>query len=1037
MKSKRGILLLLVLLIVGGLVFRQFTKKKPEKKKRPKPPVEERVAEPSPSPPVASPGAPPALPLAPPPGTTPPPMPMMPGVTPPPGPPFPMPPGATPAPLSPKPGATPGPQATGVPRTEKMDTETQPPIQISMGAPLRLAEGTSLVLEGTQVNYPGRRPLQYQWTLQSGPEDKLELQGAGEMKARLTVGDLDNPQDFILKLRVSDGLTEASGQLQVSAFPAQLRWVGQVGGAVVGVAHLGERWVTARGPNLEIYSSTLEPENQITLDFPVAQFFSIAGSAGSPLIYAQGPEGDWTVVETSSETGSRKSRLPMMGKKIRRRVVPFMIQGQPFAFALLDRGIELWNLSEPRHPRLKSSLANYLKDPLFLTFSGRNIYVADEANIHLVDFSTGQLVASVPAGGSITALATFSSEQKNFLLAGIGTDRSHQGRRDYGLRFFEIAENGRLGGEQRVSVGEGLPVHHFKVIPGADLALLSAGPPTQLQLKMLDLKARKEIPLQFDQAPVFLALQDIETGKMDESRVAMVADGNQLRALTFQAVGTAPTQFQVGEKRTIPGIMSAAWVRTREDGKQVWVGDEGSPSAGALALVDGEALTVVRTENSAGTFPVTAAFPSGVPTGVLLYQAEVSQALPAGSPMAALALVDTGSAATAVDSKFGIETSGLSLGVRGPQGVLAPLGVAAWLGVEAVGPEKIPAKKNSKTATKAASPSPKPQAVTEPKPEEKLFIGVAISRVSGAIGGSGLGILKKPLAQDAKTFLNSDFAKTMTLVPLQDARDVAISPDGKAAFLAGGIAGVIAVDLSRLMPVSRMSLGSNEWSADRVLVSPQGNLVLGSFLHRASGRVIVKIFGVGRELALTEYGTLTGLEAVPKVAGLRVPRLAFTADQLYLFASLPGQKLAVFNLSNPAQPVKIGELTVPGDVLGVSVANRYRDLFLAMGPAGVGKVEFGFNIPKTHAAAPGAETQPTASPKATPAPAGTPKVTPAPVPTPRPTPALPPMQPSPRPKVTPKPASNPVPAQVAPDPKTKAAQPPGNDSKVSIKYFRI
>jgi hypothetical protein len=47
-------------------------------------------------------------------------------------------------------------------------------------------------------------------------------------------------------------------------------------------------------------------------------------------------------------------------------------------------------------------------------------------------------------------------------------------------------------------------------------------------------------------------------------------------------------------------------------------------------------------------------------------------------------------------------------------------------------------------------------------------------------------------------------------------------------------------------------------------------------------------------------------------------------------------------MSNPAAPAKIAELGLDGEIRGIQVVNRFKDVFVAMGPAGVAKLEFGF-----------------------------------------------------------------------------------------------
>jgi len=153
---------------------------------------------------------------------------------------------------------------------------------------------------------------------------------------------------------------------------------------------------------------------------------------------------------------------------------------------------------------------------------------------------------------------------------------------------------------------------------------------------------------------------------------------------------------------------------------------------------------------------------------------------------------------------------------------------------------------------------------------------------------------------------------------------------------------LIAVDLEKKIPVARMSLGTNDWIADRVLLGKNGDLALVSFVNRATRKVLLKTFGIGSSLQMQEYGTIAGLSAVNTVEGVRAPRPALTEDDLYLFIPTQPRVLGVYNLSNPADPTKIAELEVDSEIRGVALANRFKDIFLALGPAGVAKLAFGF-----------------------------------------------------------------------------------------------
>ncbi|MCE9624043.1 MAG: hypothetical protein K8R69_01115 [Deltaproteobacteria bacterium] len=774
-------------------------------------------------------------------------------------------------------------------------------IQVSVGDPIKTAEGTTLVLDKAQASYGGKAPLKFLWTLLSGPQEAIKIAKNTDLQPRVMIGDLEAPTEWLLRLQVSDGKTENSADLKISAFPAHLEAVARIGGAWVGVKRMGDKWVAARGNDLEILSPDLSPLAKVTLGRAIAQFFAAVDATGKGTIYVQAPEGNWSVLQSDPAGGSKKTDFPQLGKNIR-RVVPFEFDNTPYVFALLERSIDLWNISDPLHPKLKTSLGGFLKNPLFLTFLQRNIYVAEEDAVHLIDFSTGNLVASVPSGGSITSLATYSLDGKNYLLTAIGKDRTAQGRKDYGLRIFEIDAGGRLGGEKRIAVGEGLPVDRAVMIPGAGQVLLSVPTEKGLALRMIDLKQGKEIPLNGEAAQGFIAISEITTGRIADNSVALISDGNQLKALAFKPNGEPPSSYSVTLFKNLPGILSAAWVKASGDAAHLWVGDEGTQAGGALAILNGQEFRVNEAWNAPdGTYPAHADFRTGGDLNPLLYLSEDLAALKHSGAEGLLGL----SSSNPKDASS-VDFSKNLVGVINPQGQLRGSGIAG-------------------RSTEAG-----------------LRIVIAVSRVSGNVGGAGIALLDKPTAQAAKAFLTGDLAKAMTLIPMQDDRDVALSADGKAAFVAAGADGLIAVDLEKKIPVARMSLGTTDWIADRVLLGKNGDLALVSFVNRATRKVLLKTFGIGSGLQMQEYGTIAGLAAVNTVEGVRAPRPALTEDDLYLFIPTQPRVLGVYNLSNPADPAKIAEMEVDSEIRGVALANRFKDIFLALGPAGVAKLAFGF-----------------------------------------------------------------------------------------------
>lgn len=918
MKSKKGLLFIVLLLLLAGGLYWQFVhKKKSQPAPKAKAPVEKTEPERPVEPPkaVEQPASPETRPeIAPPP--------------PPPG----LPEGAPEGAKFPEGGPPPPPPDAGeggIPKAQPGTAETQPLIQIDLEESMRLAEGTTFYVEEAKVKYGGKRDLKYQWELISGPEEKIEIQGKNELKALITLGNLEQTQDFVLGLKITDGLTESTQQIKLTGFPASLRPVARTGGAFTQVQHMGDKWVILRGQTLEIRDKELKTLARIPIETGVKNYFTTVAASGKGALYVQDPKGSWALYQYDPVSEFKKTRLPMMGNKIR-KVVPFELNGDPYIFALLEKSIELWNLKDSKRPRLKSSLRTQLKDPMYLSFLGRNLFVADEDNIETIEFSTGQPVASVASGGSITALQTYALEDKQYLLASIGKDRTAKKREDYGLRLFEIGAGGRLGQERRVAIGDGAAVESAYVIPGTQQAMVKLLKEGQVNLGLYDLRKEKLLPLKFDKKPEFISIADFATGKIEASPVALIADGNQLRILSFQGEGSPPQAFQVKETQAFPGLLRANWIISDAEGQNIWVGDEGSTSGGAIARLEGPGLKVLSSTNVSGMVPLAAAVDRNQNLVGVLNLVGDPKGLPMDHAEGSLSLF-------ALDATKPGTPSKVFLGQKTPEGELRPLGID--LGVTP-SPEAPKAKEKEKPTAK---PDPSDQSIETPKAQASgTLLGVAISRVSGALGGAGLGLFNKGQDQSSEAFLQQDLPALMDLVPLPAARDVAITRDGSGAFLASGIDGVIGVQLKDKNPVARMSLGSKEWFADRVQLAQNGQFLLASFINPGNRQVIVKIFGIGENMQMQEYTTLTGLKALETVEGLRAPGMALTSDDLYLFVPMSGNRLVVMNLSNPAKPFEITSVELMGEIRDVSLAAKFKKVLVALGSLGVVQLEFGF-----------------------------------------------------------------------------------------------
>ncbi len=910
MKGKKSFLLLVLLILVAVLAWQLFFKKKSAKKKSGGVPVASQEGSPSPEEKILETSAPVAASA------------------------MPEPPQATVAPRT----STPEPDLE-IPQAQEQGTEIQSAIRIQPPSVLNLPEGTSVVLaDQLQVNYSGNRSLQYFWEWEGPPPSSFEIMGNNDASTMLVVGDIENPVEAILKGRISDGVTEVSVRLPLRVFPAQFKLIAQSPAPWLGLEHWGDRWVAARNRQLDFYDPQMQWKESIPLETDLRRFFSFTHRQNPALsgVFVQDTQGAWILVQGPGQV----YKLPSLGRKIQ-SVTSFDLEGQPFVFALLEKSVELWNLNDPRRPVLKGATAVSLKDPQILSFYDRFVYVADEQNLQILDFSSGAPVAILPSGGSITGLVNYSVAGKNFLVASIGQDRSSQGRKDFGLRVFEVLANGRLGAEQRIKItdsGKSLPVQSLQIIPGVQQALMVVEGSRGFEIKIYDAATWREIPITFEQVPTFLTLPIVRTGKINGERVALTVEENQLRIWAFQAQGEPMVSYQAREMAVKPAIKSAAWVKSDSKGQQLWVGDEVSAVGGSVAWLQGNDLQVQAVKNSPGFFPLDGVFPQGATEGAVLYLlAGDPRTLPEGSVLGGLGMVPQSPGAWNQ-----LQRTAPFLGKLEAQGAVVPLGIhGAMQG-------------------------------------QDLTLGIALSRLGNSAGGAGLGILKKLGSEDSAAFVEKKLVELLELIPFQDVRDVAFSNDGKSAFLAAGVSGILTLDVPRKLPLSRMTLGSNDWLADRVLLSHGGNLVFVSFVHASSRQVIVKIFSVGRDLTLQEFGTFANLSAVETPTGWRAVPLALTEDDRFLFIPEPQGHLAVYNFSNSAQPLKVAEHTFPGEIRDITIANRYRDIFVALGHKGLWKLNFDFHLPK--------ELLPSAPPQspvlATPPPSAAVLSTPRPTPTP-------------------------------------------------------
>jgi hypothetical protein len=236
-----------------------------------------------------------------------------------------------------------------------------------------------------------------------------------------------------------------------------------------------------------------------------------------------------------------------------------------------------------------------------------------------------------------------------------------------------------------------------------------------------------------------------------------------------------------------------------------------------------------------------------------------------------------------------------------------------------------------------------------------VIVAVAVGRTAGVGSRSGLALLvlpkELPKETDWDVLIKGDLNSKIQWLPLQDARDVKLSRDGKWALVAAGIEGLALVDLEK----KQVALKTNPVAgsvADRVLLSNDQKRIFVSFLSSGMVNPADPTKTLGPSVSIQIYyfdqgklglwGGMKNLNPVELPYGVRAPGFALSSDDLYLYAANGKEGLMIYNVSDPSQPILITRLSTHGQAVGVAVGERYKNVYIADLVNGLEMAEFGF-----------------------------------------------------------------------------------------------
>ncbi|GEM_PF-3330835 len=802
-------------------------------------------------------------------------------------------------------------------------------LSVSAGAEKKVAEGSYFLMEDAQALSPLGKPLTYQWSLDSGPADKIQIVKGDALQGSFKILEVNEVTPFTLRLTVSDGAEQSSSQVKITAFPAQLTLKSHMGGITRQVERLGDITYVSRGRTLEIYDPQFALIDKVNLDNPILELSSFS-LKGKNYLYVLSEAGEWLLLDVTDPKAASKSMIQKSAATFHDLKVTSSNE-DAYGLALERDKAVLWNLSDPLHPQTKAELKGPYKDLKKVILVGKKIYLADRDNLHSIDGTSGVLNASIPTGGNITGLELVENAGKLFLVASLGSSEDKKPA-DFGLKVFEVGVGGKLINEQRFRLKGNFPIEKISAIPKSSKLILAIQGKDHLELKAFDLSSKAEIPLEATSDLKLAILLDMASGLLGNIPVAILADASALKVIKLNPVGNPATRFKVETLKTSFSTLAAGAVKISPNGASIFLMDFGSmqnPHLPALLEVNPGDLSL-KSSLTLGDYSYFSDF------ALTAFQKFNFAANLNDQVNVAPAETQAASQAASQPSEGGARGNN--------DGFLRAFS------------QDAKASKSVLSATRlfggiSGNNESRPFGMDVKSSGTTLILATAVAKVSGVGFKSGLYILRIPGEADPALFLKGDLSKSLSYIPLSDAHDVKISENGKWAFVAAGAEGLAVVDLEKNQLTGKINPSPGA-TADRILLSNDQKKIFVSFLEASPSNaeanslnsnipssIFLYYFNEGQ---LGLWGNMKGLSSVTLPYAIRCGSFALSADDLYLFVANGIEGIRVYNISDPSSPVFIAKLPTFGLAVSVAVGQKYKNIYIADLINGLEMAEFGF-----------------------------------------------------------------------------------------------